>query len=166
MDARPTRWVVSAASRLAAGFVVLLAGIALLTAIVGDPMEARATRTPSKTVETSVETFGQYTELDPPPAGMSPSLSHDEAVSAADRMNFAHASGVTASFGVFTGGGSASLKDGTTAPIMDHVPAWVVTYANDCPTSPGRPLPPDVCTTDWHVVVDDATGKAMDSWNQ
>jgi hypothetical protein len=72
------------------------------------------------------------------------------------------------SFGLFTDGQQRPVVDNTPGPLVyQNLPAWVVTYHDDCPPSQGLAAGSGgPCTTDWHVVVDAKTGEFLLAFNQ
>jgi hypothetical protein len=98
--------------------------------------------------------------LAPAPAEQSPQIDPAAAYrTALDHTPAGHFSTATEAFGLFTDSNDMSTQ---------QVPAWIVTFANDCPTGPGGAVQTSPttapCTASWYAAVNADTGAFIESF--
>jgi hypothetical protein len=96
-------------------------------------------------------------------------VSSKDALETALKYNLADYSSVSELFGSYTSSSYAESNDVVGKAEYQDVPAWVVTFHDDCPTPVGglvQPPPADEpCNRDWVVVVNATSGAYMESYN-
>jgi hypothetical protein len=109
--------------------------------------------------------------LAPTPTRQSPEIDAAAAYrTALDHTPAGHFSTATEAFGLFTDSNAMSTQDGRSPiPEVSRVPAWVVTFADDCPKGPGGAVQPSPttapCTASWYAAVNADTGAFIESFN-
>jgi len=119
----------------------------------------------SVTRQAVVRTFGdEGVRLDPPPADLDPEIAAEEILRRAYwSYNPFPDEAITATFALYTSDLNGPL--GST-PRYEELPVWVVRFVRNCRPNETTTSSEQVCTNDFHVAYDAATGEWLGAWQR